>query len=43
MILNLSSTDKTVLTGNASNIKSFTNNYITQVVQDSRGLIWVGT
>ena len=43
VILNLSSTEKTVLTGNASNIKSFTNNYITQVVQDSRGLIWVGT
>ena len=43
MILNLSSTEKQVLTGNTSNIKTFTNNYITQVVQDSRGLIWVGT
>ena len=43
VILNLSSTEKQVLTGNASNIKSFTNNFITQVVQDSRGLIWVGT
>ena len=43
MILNLSSTEKQVLTGNTSNVKSFTNNYITQVAQDSRGLIWVGT
>ena len=43
VILDLSSTEKQVLTGNTSNLKSFTNNYITQVVQDSRGLIWVGT
>ena len=43
VILNLSTTEKTVLTGNKSNIKTFTNNYITQVLQDSRGLIWVGT
>lgn len=43
VILNLSSTEKTVLTGNVSNIKSFTNNYITQILQDSRGLIWIGT
>ena len=43
VILNLSSTEKQVLTGNTSNIKSFTNNFITQVVQDSRGLIWIGT
>ena len=43
VILNLSNTEKTVLTGNPSNVKSFTNNYITQVLQDSRGLIWVGT
>ncbi|MBQ8989939.1 MAG: helix-turn-helix domain-containing protein [Prevotella sp.] len=43
VILNLSSTEKTVLTGNTSNIKSFTNNYITQVMQDSRGLLWIGT
>jgi streptogramin lyase len=33
VILNLSSTEKTVLTGNVSNIKSFTNNYITQILQ----------
>ena len=43
VILNLSTTEKTVLTGNKANIKSFTNNFITQVLQDSRGLIWIGT
>ncbi len=43
VILNLSTTEKTTLTGNISNIKSFTNNYITHVTQDSRGLIWIGT
>lgn len=43
IILNLSTTEKTVLTGNATNQKPFTNNFITQVVQDSRGLIWIGT
>ena len=43
IIMNLSSTDKTVLTGNRSNLKKFTNNYITQVFEDSRGLIWIGT
>ena len=43
IILNLSTTDKKVLTGNSNNIQTFTNNYITQIFQDSRGLIWVGT
>ncbi|MBQ4387710.1 MAG: helix-turn-helix domain-containing protein [Prevotella sp.] len=43
IILNLSTREKTVLTGNTSNIASFTNNYITQVYEDSRGLIWIGT
>ena len=43
IILNLSTTEKTVLTGNSANTKSFTNNYVTQVYQDSRGLVWVGT
>jgi AraC-like DNA-binding protein/DNA-binding response OmpR family regulator len=43
VILNLSNTEKKVVTGNSNNIKTFTNNYITQVFQDSRGLIWVGT
>ena len=43
IVLNLSTTEKKVLTGNVSNAKSFTNNFITQVLQDSRGLLWVGT
>ena len=43
IILNLSTTEKKVLTGNSNNIEPFTNNYITQILQDSRGLIWVGT
>ena len=43
VILNLSNTEKTVLTGNTNNVMPFTNNYITQVLQDSRGLIWIGT
>ena len=42
-ILNLSSTEITHLTGNTTNLKTFTNNYITQVYEDSRGLIWIGT
>ena len=43
VILNLSTNEKTVLTGNTTNLKTFTNNYITQVYEDSRGLIWIGT
>ena len=43
IILNLSTTEKKVLTGNSNNVQPFTNNYITQILQDSRGLIWVGT
>lgn len=43
IILNLSTTEKKLVTGNSNNIKPFTNNYITQILQDSRGLIWVGT
>ena len=43
MILNLSTTERTVLTGNSTNLKKFTNDYVTQVIEDSRGLIWVGT
>ena len=43
VMLNLSNREKTVLTGNTTNIKTFTNNYITQIYEDSRGLIWVGT
>jgi len=43
VILNLSNREKTVLTGNTTNLEAFTNNYITQVYEDSRGLIWIGT
>ncbi len=43
VMLNLSNREKTVLTGNSTNIKTFTNNYITQIYEDSRGLIWIGT
>ena len=43
IILNLSNREKTLLTGNSTNLSTFTNNYITQVYEDSRGLIWVGT
>ena len=43
IMLNLSTTEKKLITGNSSNLKAFTSNYITQVMQDSRGLIWVGT
>ncbi len=43
VILNLSTTEKTLLTGNSTNLKTFTNNYITQIFEDSRGLLWIGT
>ena len=43
VVLNLSTREKVVLTGNASNLQTFTNNYITQIFEDSRGLYWIGT
>ena len=43
VILNLSTREKMVLTGNKTNIQTFTNNYVTQIYEDSRGLIWIGT
>ena len=43
LVLNLSTREKEVLTGNSTNLSTFTNNYITQVFEDSRGLVWVGT
>ncbi len=43
VILNLSNREKTVLTGNSTNLQTFTNNFVTQVFEDSRGLLWVGT
>ncbi|MDE6013263.1 MAG: helix-turn-helix domain-containing protein [Prevotella sp.] len=43
IIMNISTTEMTYLVGNTTSLKKFTNNYITQVYEDSRGLIWVGT
>ena len=43
IIMQLSTNEMTYYTGNSTNLKTFTNNYITQVFSDSRGLIWVGT
>ena len=43
VVLNLSTREKSVLTGNTTNLSTFTNNYITQVYEDSRGLLWIGT
>ncbi|MBR1547238.1 MAG: helix-turn-helix domain-containing protein, partial [Prevotella sp.] len=43
VIINLSTREKRVLTGNTTNISTFTNNYITQIYEDSRGLLWIGT
>ena len=43
VIINLSSRNKQVLTGNTTNLATFTNNYITQITEDTRGLIWIGT
>ena len=30
-------------TGNSTNLQLFTNRYVTQVLEDSRGIIWIGT
>ena len=43
VILDLNTREKKVLTGNSTNLSTFTNNYITQIFEDSRGLLWVGT
>lgn len=43
IIQNLSTNERTTLTGNSTNIETFTNNYVTQVIEDSRGLLWIGT
>ncbi len=42
-IMTISNSESKHLTGNSTNMKRFTNNYVTQVFEDSRGLIWVGT
>lgn len=43
MIINLSLTEGRHYIGNKSGLKKFTNDYITQILEDSRGLVWVGT
>lgn len=43
IVLNISTAEMQHYTGNSTNLEKFTNNYITQVFQDSRGLIWIGT
>ena len=43
IILNISSTEMKFYTGNSTNLQKYTNDYVTQVFEDSRGLIWVGT
>lgn len=43
IVMNLSTSEMRLYTGNSTNLTKFTNNYVTQVFEDSRGLIWVGT
>lgn len=43
IIMNISTAEMTYLIGNLTSLQKFTNNYVTQVFEDSRGLIWVGT
>lgn len=43
LVMRLSNNEMTYYTGNSTNLKTFTNNYITQVFEDSRGLFWIGT
>ena len=42
-IMDITSTDIEHLIGSRTSLHHFTNSYITQVYQDSRGLVWVGT
>ena len=43
LILDISTQDIRQYIGNSTSMQKFTNNYITQVFEDSRGLIWIGT
>jgi AraC-like DNA-binding protein/DNA-binding response OmpR family regulator len=42
-VMNISTSEMENLTGNSTNVSKFTNSYITQVFEDSRGLYWIGT
>lgn len=43
IVLNISTSEMRLYTGNSTNLTKFTNNYVTQVYEDSHGLIWIGT
>jgi ligand-binding sensor domain-containing protein/AraC-like DNA-binding protein/DNA-binding NarL/FixJ family response regulator len=42
-VMNISTGKMDYYVGNSTSISKFTNSYVTQVFEDSRGLIWVGT
>ncbi len=42
-IISIATGEVTHLTGNSTSLQPFTNRYVTQVMEDSRGIIWVGT
>jgi ligand-binding sensor domain-containing protein/AraC-like DNA-binding protein/DNA-binding NarL/FixJ family response regulator len=42
-IMNISTNEVQHYIGNSTSLKKFTNNYVTCVFQDSRGLIWLGS
>ena len=43
IIMDLSNQKMVHYIGNSTNMQKFTNSYVTQVFEDSRGLVWVGT
>ena len=43
VVMDLSNQKMKHYIGNSTNMQKFTNSYVTQVFEDSRGLIWVGT
>ena len=43
LIISLTNMEMKYYIGNSTNMEKFTNNFVTEVFEDSRGLIWVGT
>ena len=43
LVMDLANMQVQQYTGNSTNMQRFTNSYVTQVFEDSRGLIWIGT
>ena len=43
IVMNVSTAEMRLYTGNSTNLTKYTNNYVTHVFEDSRGLVWVGT